>query len=191
LNEKQKLRFYYGLSEKQLTRYVSWARKAKESTGRVLVQRLEMRLDNILYRIGWRPTLPYARQLVNHGHILVRQKRVTIPSFSCRPNNVITVQQSQKIRAIIKENLQVRNQKLPPHLILDTESLTCTVSYTADHRETPLKLNDLLVIEYYSNRLLILVCVYTYSWYKNLVSRTIQNDQTIMYLRIWDFHHQH
>jgi ATP synthase F1 epsilon subunit len=75
LIEKQKLRFYYGISEKQLVRYIKTVQIAKGPTGQILLQKLERRLDNIIYRLGWAPTLPAARQLVTHGHILVNQKK--------------------------------------------------------------------------------------------------------------------
>ena len=81
LEEKQKLRFHYGITERQLLKYFRIARKAKGSTGQVLLQLLEMRLDNILFRLGMSPTIPGARQLVNHRHILVNGRIVNIPSF--------------------------------------------------------------------------------------------------------------
>ena len=81
LEEKQKLRFNYGLGEKQLLKYIQIAKKTKGSTGLVLLQLIEMRLDNILFRLGMAPTIPAARQLVNHGHICVNGKVVSIASF--------------------------------------------------------------------------------------------------------------
>jgi small subunit ribosomal protein S4 len=155
LAEKQKLRFYYGVSEKQLIRYVKAARRAKGSTGRVLLQNLEIRLDNILYRLGWAPTLPAARQLVSHGHILVDQKRVTTSSFSCSLRQVITVQKSLKVRKLVEESLQKCVRTLPSHLSLNVDSLTAVVNKQVDRLEILLNLSELLVIEYYSNRLLI------------------------------------
>ena len=91
LQEKQKLRFNYGISEIQLLRYVYLARKVKGSTGQVLLQLLEMRLDNTIFRLGMASTIPAARQLVNHGHICINGSRVSIPSFQCKPGDIITV----------------------------------------------------------------------------------------------------
>jgi len=91
LQEKQKLRFNYGITERQLIRYVRQARSAKNSTGEVLLQLLEMRLDNIVFRLGLAPTIPAARQLINHGHFLVNNKKVDIPSYQCKQNDKITV----------------------------------------------------------------------------------------------------
>ncbi|CBI34295.3 hypothetical protein VitviT2T_021153 [Vitis vinifera] len=85
LEEKQKLRFHYGLTERQLLNYVHIARKAKWAIGRVLLQLLEMHLDNILFRLGMASTILGARQLVNHRHILVNGRIVDIPSYCCKP----------------------------------------------------------------------------------------------------------
>ncbi len=85
LEEKQKLRFNYGLSERQLVRYVKKARRMQGSTGTNLLQLMEMRLDNIIFRLGFAPTIPGARQLVNHGHITVNGRVVDIASYNCRP----------------------------------------------------------------------------------------------------------
>jgi len=91
LKLKQRLRYHYGLTEKQLVRYVQQAKKIKGATGRVLLRLLEMRLDNIVFRLHMAPTIKAARQLISHGHILVNKKKVTIPSFQCEPKDIITV----------------------------------------------------------------------------------------------------
>jgi len=155
LIEKQKLLFYYGISEKQLVKRVKVARKAKGSTGEILVQQLEIRLDNTIYRIGWAPTLPAARQLVNHGHIVINQKRTNIPSFSCFPGQIINLRDKESSRNLVKNNSRESNRNLPLHISLNIESTTAKVSRFADRNEISLNLNELLIIEYYSNRLLI------------------------------------
>jgi small subunit ribosomal protein S4 len=160
LVEKQKLRFYYGVSEKQLIRYVKMARKMKGSTGELLLQKLEIRLDNVVYRLGWRPTLPSARQLVNHGHILVNKKCVTVPSFLCRPQQLITVQNVVNIREKIKENLSKSNPSLPFHLSCSNETITATVSCLSSRNDVGINLKELLVIEYYSNRISTCISIY-------------------------------
>nr|YP_764373.1 ribosomal protein S4 [Stigeoclonium helveticum]Q06SJ3.1 RecName: Full=Small ribosomal subunit protein uS4c; AltName: Full=30S ribosomal protein S4, chloroplastic [Stigeoclonium helveticum]ABF60198.1 ribosomal protein S4 [Stigeoclonium helveticum] len=91
LKLKQRLRFHYGLTERQLVRYVQQAKKIKGSTGRVLLRLLEMRLDNIVFRLHMAPTIKAARQLISHGHILINKKKVTIPSYQCEPKDIITV----------------------------------------------------------------------------------------------------
>ncbi|MGI9214267.1 MAG: 30S ribosomal protein S4, partial [Gammaproteobacteria bacterium] len=89
LREKQKLRFHYGVSERQLLNYIKKARNKKGSSGRLLLTFLEMRLDNIVFRLGFANTIVAARQLINHGHIFLDNKLVNIPSFACQPKNTI------------------------------------------------------------------------------------------------------
>jgi small subunit ribosomal protein S4 len=86
-----KLRFNYGVTESQLIRYVREARKVKGSTGEVLLQLLEMRLDNILFRLGFTPTIASARQAIRHGHIVVNDRKATIPSYQCHPQDTILI----------------------------------------------------------------------------------------------------
>ena len=93
LEEKQKLKFNYGLTESQLFRYVKEARRRRGITGLILLQLLEMRLDTICYALGFAKTIGQARQLVNHGHITVNKKVVSIPSFQCRINDVIGIKE--------------------------------------------------------------------------------------------------
>nr|YP_009057662.1 ribosomal protein S4 [Retrophyllum piresii]AIC07401.1 ribosomal protein S4 [Retrophyllum piresii] len=107
LEEKQKVRFHYGLTDRQLLQYVRIARRAKGSTGQVLLQLLEMRLDNILFRLGMALTIPGARQLVNHRHILVNGRMVDIPSYRCNPKDVITIKDRQRSRNIINKNIDL------------------------------------------------------------------------------------
>jgi small subunit ribosomal protein S4 len=156
LIEKQKLRFYYGISEKQLVRYIKTVQIAKGPTGQILLQKLERRLDNIIYRLGWAPTLPAARQLVTHGHILVNQKSVNIPRYACSPHEVIRIRNKDKIRNLIETYSQNHIRKLPSHLSIRSEDITATINNReSDRSEIPLTLNELLVVEYYSNRLSI------------------------------------
>ncbi|GFP86672.1 30S ribosomal protein s4 chloroplastic, partial [Phtheirospermum japonicum] len=93
---------HYGLTERQLLKYVRIAGKAKGSTGQVLLQLLEMRLDNILFRLGMVSTIPAARQSVNHRHVLVNGRRVDIPSYRCKPRDIITVKDEQQSRTLIR-----------------------------------------------------------------------------------------
>nr|ALO21461.1 ribosomal protein S4 [Lobochlamys culleus] len=106
LKVKQRLRFNYGLTERQLVNYVRKAKKLKQSTGQVLLQFLEMRLDNIVFRLNMAPTIIAARQLINHGHIRVNNKKVNIPSFICKPKDIISVAMKQKSLKLVKRNLQ-------------------------------------------------------------------------------------
>lgn len=106
LKVKQRLRFNYGLSEKQLVNYVQKAKKIKEATGQVLLQLLEMRLDNIVFRLNMAPTIVAARQIISHGHICVNTKKVNIPSYMCKPKDVISVSMKQNSLKLINKNLQ-------------------------------------------------------------------------------------
>nr|AYQ95249.1 ribosomal protein S4 [Trochiscia hystrix] len=105
LKVKQRLRFHYGLNEKQLINYIRKAKKSKESTGQVLLQLLEMRLDNIIFRLNMAPTIIAARQLISHGHICVNNKKVNIASYMCQPKDVISVAMKQKSLRLVKKNL--------------------------------------------------------------------------------------
>nr|BBE24871.1 30S ribosomal protein S4 [Raphidocelis subcapitata] len=112
LKVKQRLRYNYGISEKQLIKYVRKAKKTKESTGQVLLQLLEMRLDNIVFRLNMAPTIVAARQLISHGHICVNEKKVNIPSYTCRPKDVISVSMKQSSLKLVKKNLQEYSEKM-------------------------------------------------------------------------------
>nr|QHE64365.1 ribosomal protein S4 [Coffea humblotiana] len=153
LEEKQKLRFHYGLTERQLLKYVRIAGKAKGSTGQVLLQLLEMRLDNILFRLGMASTIPAARQLVNHRHILVNGRIVDIPSYRCKPRDIITGKDEQKSRALIHKSLDSSPQEeLPSHLTLHPFQYKGLVNQIIDSKWVGLKINELLVVEYYSRQ---------------------------------------
>lgn len=106
LKVKQRLRYNYGVNEKQLVKYVRKAKKMKESTGQVLLQLLEMRLDNVVFRLNMAPTIVAARQLINHGHIRVNNKKVNIASYMCKPKDVISVAMKQSSLKLVNRNLQ-------------------------------------------------------------------------------------
>jgi small subunit ribosomal protein S4 len=125
----------------------------KGPTGLILLQNLEIRLDNIVYRLGWSITLPSARQLVSHGQILVDENRTTISSFFCSPRKVIRVRESTNVRERIHNNLKESNKKPAQNLLLDAEGIKAVVNEIADRYKIPLRLNELLVVEYYSNRI--------------------------------------
>nr|YP_010339439.1 ribosomal protein S4 [Pilea penninervis]QST15778.1 ribosomal protein S4 [Elatostema qinzhouense]UNY33736.1 ribosomal protein S4 [Pilea penninervis] len=153
LEEKQKLRFHYGLTEQQLLKYVHIAGKAKGSTGQVLLQLLEMRLDNILFRLGIASTIPQARQLVNHRHILVNGGIVDIPSYRCKPRDIITVRDEQKSKSLVQNYLDSSShEELPKHLTLHPFQYKGSVNEILDSKWVNLKINELLVVEYYSRQ---------------------------------------
>lgn len=147
------MRFHYGLTERQLLNYVRIAGKAKGATGRVLLQLLEMRLDNILFRLGMASTIPGARQLVNHRHILVNGRIVDIPSYRCKPRDIITAGNEQKSRALIQNVFDSSShEELPKHLTLHPFQFKGLVNQIIDSNWVGLKINELLVVEYYSRQ---------------------------------------
>ncbi|MFE4107865.1 30S ribosomal protein S4 [Almyronema epifaneia] len=153
LEEKQKLRFNYGLTEKQLLRYVKKARRAGGSTGQVLLQLLEMRLDNTIFRLGMAPTIPSARQLVNHGHVTINGRVLSIPSYQCRPGDVISVRDKDNSRKLVEANLEFPGlANLPSHLEFDKGKLTGKVNGVIEREWIALNINELLVVEYYSRQ---------------------------------------
>lgn len=153
LEEKQKLRFNYGVTERQLLRYVRKARRAAGSTGQVLLQLLEMRLDNTVFRMGLAPTIPGARQLVNHGHVTVNGRVLDIASYQCRPGDVIGVRNKEASRKLAEQNLLYPGlANLPSHLEFDKNKLEGKVNGIIDREWVALQINELLVVEYYSRQ---------------------------------------
>nr|ARQ82178.1 ribosomal protein S4 [Avrainvillea mazei] len=149
LNEKQKLRYHYGLTEKTLVKYMKTARQSKFSTGLTLLKLLEMRLDNILYRFGFIKTISFARQLINHGHVLVNNKIINIPSYECQINDEISFK--TKSLKIINKLLEKKKNNIPPSfLTFDNKSLTGKICNPIQRTEIGIQINELLIIEYYS-----------------------------------------
>nr|YP_009667655.1 ribosomal protein S4 [Cololejeunea lanciloba]QCW58431.1 ribosomal protein S4 [Cololejeunea lanciloba] len=153
LEEKQKLRFHYGLTERQLLKYVRIARKTKGSTGQVLLQLLEMRLDNTIFSLGMATTIPNARQLVNHKHIFINNYIVNIPSYNCKPGDIITIKNKEKSQSIINKNINLSQKlQIPNHLTFDSTELRGLINQTIRREWIDLKINELLVVEYYSRQ---------------------------------------
>ena len=154
LEEKQKLRFNYGISEKQLMNYIRKAKKIKGTTGNILLQLLEMRLDNIIFRLGMAPTISAARQLVGHKHITINGACVSIPSYQCQPGDVISVKDSQTSKQLVTNNLELPAlSNVPQNLDFDKKALTAKVLGIIEREWIALKLNELFVIEFYSRKI--------------------------------------
>jgi len=153
LEEKQKLKFNYGLTESQLFRYVKEARRRQGVTGLILLQLLEMRLDTLCFTLGFAKSIAQARQLVNHGHICVNKKVVSIPSFQCRLNDIIGIKETTSSKTLVKINIE-NNQvnDLPVHLKFDKLKLEATVLDYCDRNDVSLQIDELFVIEHYSRR---------------------------------------
>ena len=154
LREKQKLRFHYCITERQLLNYVRKAKKKKGSTGKLLLTSLEMRLDNVIFRLGFAPTIIAAKQLVNHGHIFVNNKIVNIPSYSCKLKDNLKVKSSLVSQTLVKKNILLNQSLLiPQHFLVNKENLEASIVSVINRKSISLVVNELLVIEYYSRKL--------------------------------------
>ena len=153
LEEKQKLKFNYGITENQLFRYIKEARRRKGVTGLILLQLLEMRLDTICFTLGFAPTIASARQLVSHGHITLNGEVLNIPSFQCRINDIVGIKQKLNSKNLVEENLKkARFTDAVSHLKFDRSRNEAKVLNYCSRDDILLELNELLVIEYYSRR---------------------------------------
>lgn len=153
LEEKQKLRVNYGINEKQLLRYIKMAKKAQGPTGSVLLQILEMRLDNTIFRLGIAPTIPAARQLVNHGHIIVNNKKLDICSYQCKPGDTIKVKEDEKSKSLVEKYLNSPGlTNVPNHLEFYQDKLYGKVNSIIEREWIALPINELLIVEYYSRK---------------------------------------
>ncbi len=149
LNEKQKLKAYYDVLEKQFAKVVESAMHAKGNSGEILVQRLECRLDNITYRLGFGASLRQARQMVVHGHILVNGKRVDRPSYEVKVGDVISLKEKSQSVQMFKDNFEAKNNFLP-YLEKDVTALKGKLVALPKRDEVPIEVTDSLIIEYYS-----------------------------------------
>lgn len=150
LIEKQKLKSYYGIFERQLLNYYGDARKSKEKTGDALVKSLETRLDALVYRSGFASSIRMARQLVTHGHIRLNGKKCTIPSVACKVNDQISFKESSKSNEYFLETFQDRAGFAPSYLEVDVNKATATLVRVPTREEIPIEVNDQMVIEFYS-----------------------------------------
>ena len=149
LNEKQKIRMTYLVSEKQFAKYYHEAARRKGVTGTILLQILESRLDNILFRAGFGVTRKQSRQIVNHGHVLVNGKKVDIPSYLVKPEDVITVK--AKSSEYLKVVMSAIDLSCAPNWItVDKDALKITFDRVPSREEMDPDFKEQLVIEYYS-----------------------------------------
>lgn len=149
LREKQKLRFMYGLNERQFHNLFVKAGKMKGVHGENFMILLESRLDNLVYRLGLARTRRQARQLVNHGHILVDGRRVNIPSYLVQPGQVIGVREKSRNLQIIKEAMELNNF-IPDYLTFDADKMEGTYTRLPERSELPAEINEALIVEFYS-----------------------------------------
>lgn len=151
LRMKQRLRRIYGLSERQLENYYADASRKRGITGEILLQTIEMRLDNVVYRLGIGASRPQARQLVMHGHITVNGKKVDIPSYLVKVGDVIAVRESSRSLDVIKENVEASSGRaLPEWLEFDADKLEGQVKAVPKRDQIDIPVQEHLIVEYYS-----------------------------------------
>jgi small subunit ribosomal protein S4 len=149
LREKQKARRYYGLLEKQFRNYYEKAAKQQGITGEVLLRMLELRLDNVVYRLGFAASRSQARQLVRHGHFQVNGRRVNIPSFQVRPDQIISVRPGSSAEQVIRDATDL-TASVAPWLQADHDNLTGKVLRVPERTEIDTPVSEQLIVELYS-----------------------------------------
>jgi len=151
--EKQKLRYNYGLSERQLRRVVLDAKKDRGATGNKLVELLERRLDNLVFRAGFAPTIPAARQLVSHGHIALNGHRVTIPSIRIRSGDSFGPTEHGRSLFAIKASLEAPALERPEWIAFDPTTQQARLTHLPDANAAPFPLDLQRIVEYYATRM--------------------------------------
>jgi small subunit ribosomal protein S4 len=151
LNEKQKAKFMYGVSEKQFRRLFTEANRQEGNTGENLIALLETRLDNVVYRMGFATTRRFARQLVTHGHILVDGKRVNIPSFRVKPGQKIEIREKSRNNVQIKRAIELTNQTgIVDWVDVDKDKLFGIFTRIPERSEVEIPVEERLIVELYS-----------------------------------------
>ena len=153
LIEKQKLRLNYGLTERQLREVVTEARRSKTATGAKIVELLERRLDNVVFRAGLAPTIPAARQLIRHRHVRVNDRVVTIPSVRLRTGDIIAIREKSRDHATVLDALQNPPLERPDWLLVDEAKRSAAVTHLPVEGHPPFPVELPQVVEYYATRL--------------------------------------
>ncbi len=149
LQEKQKVRFTYGVSEKQFVKTFNEASKIEGKTGVNFLKLLECRLDNLVYRLGFAATRAQARQLVNHGHIVVDGKKVDIPSYRVKPGQTISVKETSKNLVVVKAALEAKLAR-PEYVAYDENKMTGTFVRMPERNEFLPEIEEQLIVEFYN-----------------------------------------
>lgn len=150
LLEKQRLKAYYGVLEKQFKGYVEKAMKSKGITGEALLLMLEKRLDNMVYRMGFANSIRQARQMVSHGHITVNGEKVDIPSYQIKVGDEISLKDSSKNKKVFEENFQDMMSFQLPYIQRDTDNFKGKFLRIPQRSELPIEINEQLIVEFYS-----------------------------------------
>ena len=149
LKEKQKVRFMYGVNERQFRKAFEEACRMKGTNGTNFLRLLESRLDNLVYRIGFAATRPAARQLVNHGHVTVNGKKVDIPSYRCKPGDVISIKEDHKSLKVVQDSL-AKISKRVEYLTYDEGKMQGTYVRLPERNELNADINEALIVEFYN-----------------------------------------
>ena len=136
--------------KKQFRNYVKKAEKSKESTGTALIQMLECRLDNVVYRLGFANSIRQARQMVVHGHILVNGKKVDIPSFAVQVGDEVTLREKSRTNVMFKENFENGALNQYPYLAKDMDKFSGVLTRLPERQEVPIEIDEILIVEFYS-----------------------------------------
>ena len=151
LREKQKVRRTYGLMERQFRNYFARARKQTGRTGETLVKLLESRFDNVIYRMGLAPSRKAARQLITHGHFMVNNRNVNVPSYLLRAGDIVQVRETSKKLDIIHSSMKrVKDTTMLPWLSLDKAAMSGTFLNVPERADIPLNADEQLIVELYS-----------------------------------------
>lgn len=151
LGEKQKLRYQYGMLEKPFRRFFAEAQRRKGVTGEILLQMLELRLDNVVYRLGLASSRSAARQFVGHGHIRVNGEKVNIPSYQCKPGDIVSVKDTARSQQLGMRSLDLTQAvPVPEWVTIDRDKLSGTVNRVPSRDEINPLVNEQLIVELYS-----------------------------------------
>ena len=149
LKEKQKVRFMYGVNERQFRKTFDEAAKMQGIQGTNFLRLLESRLDNLVYRIGFASTRPAARQLVNHGHVTVNGSKVDIPSYRCKPGDVISIKEDHKNLKVVADSL-AKVSKRVEYITYDEGKMEATYVRLPERNELNADINEALIVEFYN-----------------------------------------
>ena len=150
LLEKQKIKAYYGIFERQFARYFDLAKKSSEMTGVALLKNLECRLDNMVYRSGFARSIRQARQMVSHGHILVNGKKLDIPSYGVKVGDVISLKENSRANTHFQDNFQGLVSFNVPYIEKNKDQFTAKLIREPLRDELPIEVNEILAVELYS-----------------------------------------
>ena len=150
LLEKQRLRNYYNVLEKQFVRYVDVAMKSSEASGPALLNLLELRLDNMVYRMGFATSIRQARQMVNHGHFLVNGSKIDIPSYGLAVGDVVELREKSRKTEMFVDSFSNLQASPLEYISKDVENFKATLLREPQREELPIEINEQLIVEYYS-----------------------------------------